>query len=110
MAIKNGCFESGLIHHSDRGVQYASNEFRALLKTNKIQCIMSRKGDCWDNAVAESFFHTLKVELIHGKTYNTRQEAKTAIFEYIEGFYNRQRRHSYLGYLSPDEYEKKNVA
>jgi putative transposase len=110
MAIKNGCFESGLIHHSDRGVQYASNEFRTLLKTNEIQCRMSRKGDCWDNAVAESFFHTLKVELIHGKTYNTRQEAKMAIFEYIEVFYNRQRRHSYLGYLSPDEYEKKNVA
>ena len=110
MAIKNGCLKSGLIHHSDRGVQYASNEFRTLLKTNEIQCSMSRKGDCWDNAVAESFFHTLKVELIHGKTYNTRQEAKTAIFEYIEVFYNRQRRHSYLGYLSPDEYEKKNVA
>ena len=110
MGIKNGCFESGLIHHSDRGVQYASNEFQALLKTKEIQCSMSRKGDCWDNAVAESFFHTLKVELIHGKTYNTRQEAKTAIFEYIEVFYNRQRRHSYLGYLSPDEYEKKNVA
>ena len=110
MAIKNGGLKSGLIHHSDRGVQYASNEFRALLKTNKIQCSMSRKGDCWDNAVAESFFHTLKVELIHGKTYNTRQEAKTAIFEYIEVFYNRQRRHSYLGYLSPVDFEKKNVA
>ena len=94
MAIKNGCFESGLIHHSDRGVQYASNEFRALLNNYGIECSMSRKGDCWDNAVAESFFHTLKVELIHGKTYITRQEAKTAIFEYIEGFYNRQRRHS----------------
>jgi putative transposase len=110
MAIKNGCVESGLIHHSDRGVQYASNEFQTLLKANEIRCSMSRKGDCWDNVVAESFFHTLKVELIHGKTYNTRQEAKTAIFEYIEVFYNRQRRHSYLGYLSPDEYEKKNVA
>ena len=110
MAIKNGCFESGLIHHSDRGVQYASNEFRALLKTNEIQCSMSRKGDCWDNAVAESFFHTLKVGLIHGKTYNTRQEAKMAIFEYIEGFYNRQRRHSYLAYLSPEDFEKKNAA
>jgi putative transposase len=110
MAIKNGYFESGLIHHSNRGVQYASNECRALLKTNEIQCSMSRKGDCWDKAVAESFFHTLKVELIHGKTYNTRQKAKTAIFEYIEVFYNRQRRHSYLGYLSPDEYEKRNVA
>ena len=110
MAIKNGGLKSGLIHHSDRGVQYASNEFQALLKTNGIQCSMSRKGDCWDNAVAESFFHTLKVELIHGKTYNTRQQAKTAIFEYIEGFYNRQRRHSYLGYLSPEDFEKKNVA
>ena len=106
MAIKNGCFESGLIHHSDRVVQYASNEFRALLKTNEIQCSMSRKGDCWDNAVAESFFHTLKVELIHGETYNTRQEAKTAIFEYIEGFNNRQRRHSHLGYLSPVKFEE----
>ena len=94
VAIKNGCFESGLIHHSDRGVQYASNEFRALLKNYGIECSMSRKGDCWDNAVAESFFHTLKVELINGKTCKTRQEAKTAIFEYIEGFYNRQRRHS----------------
>lgn len=110
MAVKNGCLESGLIHHSDRGVQYASNEFQVLLKTHGIQCSMSRKGDCWDNAVAESFFHTLKVELIHGKIYNTRQEAKTAIFEYIEGFYNRQRRHSYLGYLSPVDFEKKNAA
>ena len=110
MAIKNGYFESGLIHHSDRGVQYASNEFRALLKNYGIECSMSRKGDCWDNAVAESFFHTLKVELINGKTYKTRQEAKTAIFEYIEGSYNRQRRHSYLGYLSPEDFEKKNAA
>ena len=67
MPIKNGCFEPGLIHHSDRGVQYASNEFQTLLKANEIRCSMSRKGDCWDNAVAESFFHTLKVELIHGK-------------------------------------------
>jgi putative transposase len=109
-AIKNGCFKSGLIHHSDREVQYATNEFRALLKTNEIQYSMSRIEDCQNNAVAESFFHTLKEELIHGKTYNTRQEAKTAIFEYIEEFYNRQRRHSYLGYLSPEDFEKKNVA
>jgi putative transposase len=92
------------------GVQYASNKFQALLKANRILCSMSRKGDCWDNAVAESFFHTLKVELIHGKTYNTRQTTKMAIFEYIEGFYNRQRRHSYLGYLSPVDFEKKNAA
>jgi putative transposase len=110
MAIKNEHPKPGLIHHSDRGVQYASNEFQALLKANTIQCSMSRKGDCWDNAVAESFFHTLKVELIHGKLYNTRQEAKMAIFEYIEVFYNRQRRHSYLGYLSPVDFEKQNAA
>ena len=107
MAIKNVCLKLGLIHHSDRGVQYASNESQELLKTNGIQCSMSPKGDRWDNAVAESFFHTLKVELIYGKTYNTRQEAKTAIFQYIEGFYNRQRRHSYL---SPEDFEKKYAA
>ena len=71
---------------------------------------MSRKGDCWDNSVAESFLNTLKLVLIHGKTYDIRHESKTAIFEYIEEFYNRQHLHSYLGYLSPDEYEKKNVA
>jgi len=110
MAIKNGCLESGLIHHSDRGVQYASNEFRGLLKAHAIQCSMSRKGNCWDNAVAESFFHTLKVELIHGKIYDTRQEAKTDIFDYIEIFYNRQCHHSYLGHLSPVDFEKKNAA
>jgi len=110
MAITNGRPRPGMIHHSDQGVQYASNEFQALLKTYGIQTSMSRKGDCWDNAVAESFFHTLKVELIAGKIYNTRQKAKTAIFDYIEIFYNRQRRHSYLGYLSPVDFEKKNVA
>ena len=110
MAIRNGRLESELIHHSDRGVQYASNEFQALLKAHAIQCSMSRKGDCWDNAVAESFFHTLKVESIHGNFYDTRQEAKTDIFDYIEIFYNRQRRHSYLGYLSPVDFEEKNAA
>jgi putative transposase len=106
MAIKSGGLKSGLIHHSDRGVQYANNEFQALLKTNGIQCSMSRKGGCWNNAVVAIFFQTLKVELTHGKTYSIRQEVKTAIFEYIEVFYNRQRRHSYLGYLSPAEFEK----
>ena len=110
MAVKSGFLGSELIHHSDRGVQYASNEFQDLLKAQAIRCSMSRKGDCWDNAVAESFFHTLKVELIHGKLYDTRQEAKAAIFEYIEVFYNRERRHSYLGYLSPADFEKKNAA
>jgi putative transposase len=110
MAVKNGCLKPGLIHHSNRGSQYASNEMQALLKTYEIQRSMSRKGDCWDNTLAESFFHTLKVELNHGKTYNTRQEAKTAVFEYIERFYNRKRRHSYLSYLSPEDFEKKNTA
>jgi putative transposase len=72
MAIKNEHMKPGLIHHSGRGVKYASNELQALLKDHEIRCSMSRKGDCWDNAVAESFFHTLKVELIHGEIYNTR--------------------------------------
>ena len=99
-----------VILHSDQGSQYSSYDYTKLAKEYNITLSMSRRGNCYDNAVAESFFHTLKVELIHGKTYITRQEAKTAIFEYIEGFYNRQRRHSYLGYLSPDEYEKKNAA
>ena len=110
MAIKNGTLKPGLIHHSDRGVQYACQDFQALLEANCIECSMSRKGDCWDNAVAESFFHTLKVELIHDRNYKTRQEAKKDIFEYIEVFYNRQRRHSYLGYLSPVEFERKAYA
>jgi len=110
MAIKNGTLKPGLIHHSDRGVQYACQDFQALLEAHAIECSMSRKGDCWDNAVAESFFHTLKVELIHGRNYKTRQEAKKDIFEYIEVFYNRQRRHSYLGYLSPVEFERKAYA
>jgi putative transposase len=110
MTMKNVGLKSRLIHHSGREIQYACNEFQALLKTNEIQYSMSRKGDCWDNVVAESFFHTLKVELIHGKTYNTPQEAKTAIFEYIEGFYNRQRCHSHFGYLSPQDFEKNNAA
>ena len=106
MAIRNGNVKPGLIHHSDRGVQYACNDFQALLNVHGIVCSMSRKGDCWDNAVAESFFHTLKVELVHDRNYKTRQEAKKDIFEYIEVFYNRQRRHSHLGYLSPVEFEQ----
>lgn len=110
MAIRNGHRKPGLIHHSDQGIQYASREFQTLLKACGIRCSMSRKGDCWDNAVAESFFHTLKVELVRGKLYDTRQEARTAIFDYIEVFYNRQRRHSHLGYLSPVDFEKKNAA
>lgn len=110
MAIKNGTLKPGLVHHSDRGVQYACNDFQSLLKAHGIECSMSRKGDCWDNAVAESFFRTLKVELTHNRRYKTRQEAQADIFEYIEVFYNRQRRHSYLGYQSPVEFEKTNFA
>ena len=97
----------GLICHTDRGSQYAGNDFKAILAQNEFVGSMSRKGDCWDNAVAESFFHTLKVELIHRMKFRTRDEAKRRIFEYVEMYYNRKRAHSTLGYLSPFEYERK---
>ncbi len=97
--------KKGLILHSDRGSQYAGNDFKAVLSQNEFIGSMSRKGNCWDNAVAESFFHTLKVELIHRTKFKTRDEAKIKIFEYIEMYYNRKRAHSTLGYLSPFEYE-----
>ena len=96
----------GLLHHSDRGVQYASNDYQALLTIHGFVCSMSRKGDCWDNAVAESFFHTLKTELVHHQDYETRREAKQEIFEFMEVFYNRRRLHSSLGYKSPAEFER----
>ena len=86
------------------GSTYASGHYRQLLKENQMLCSMSRKGECHDNAVAESFFGTLKTELVDDD-YRTRQEARQSLFEYIEVFYNRQRRHSYLGYVSPTEYE-----
>ena len=98
--------QAGLIHHSDRGSQYASGDYQALLKKNEIIPSMSRKGDCWDNAVAESFFHTLKVEKINRFRFKTRDEAKREIFKYIETYYNRKRMHSSLGYKSPFDYEK----
>ena len=110
IVIQSGSLIPGLIHHSDREIQYASNEFQAMLRTYGLQCNMSRKRNCWDNAVAESLFHTLKVELVHDKIYNTRQQARTAIFEYINVFCSRQRRHSYLGYLSPRDFKKKNAS
>jgi len=94
-----------LLHHSDRGVQYACADYQRLLAERGITCSMSRKGNCWDNAVVESFFHTLKVELIHQRRYLTREEARQDIFEWIEVFYNRQRRHSTLGYRSPAQFE-----
>ena len=99
--------QSGLIHHSDRGSQYASGDYQALLKEHKITPSMSRKGDCWDNAVAESFLHTLKVEMINRYRFKTRDEAKVRIFKYVEMYYNWKRMHSSLGYCSPFEYEKR---
>lgn len=94
-----------LLHHSDRGVQYACGEYRSLLQRHGLEASMNRTGNCYDNAVVESFFGTLKKELIHHETYPTRSAAQQALFEYIEVFYNRQRRHSTLGYLSPNQYE-----
>lgn len=100
---------AGLVVHSDRGVQYASREFRDLLAKHKAVQSMSRKGDCWDNAVVESFFHSLKVEAIHGLDFVTRKEAEFEVFDYIERFYNKTRRHSYLGFLAPETFEKQKL-
>ena len=97
---------AGLIHHSDQGVQYASDEFQELLKSHKMLPSMSRKGNCYDNAMMESFFGTLKRECIDGQVYGTMAEARRAIFEYIEGWYNRMRLHSSLGYVSPAAFEE----
>lgn len=113
MAIKNRRPAEGLIHHgstelaevSDRGVQYACREYRGLLENHGIQCSMSAKGDCYDNAVAESFFRTDKTELVYQQEYPTRAQAKRSIFEYVEVFYNRKRSHSSLGYKSPVQFE-----
>ena len=96
----------GLIHHSDRGRQYASYAYQALLKDNGITASMSRPGNCYDNAYMESFFGTLKTELVHGQRYRHRQDARLSIFEYVMMFYNRRRRHSALGYKSPEQYEE----
>ena len=100
----------GLLHHSDRGSQYACHDYRAMLEQHGMICSMSRKGDCWDNAVSESFFKTLKVERVRDRDYWTREEAKSDIIDYIERFYNRKRRHSYLGYLSPVQFELREAA
>lgn len=101
-----GSSSSGLVAHSDRGSQYASDHYQRRLADERITCSMSRRGDCWDNAPMESFFASLKKELIHDEDYATRAQAKASIFEYIEAFYNRVRRHSSLGYVSPAEYER----
>lgn len=98
--------DKGLLVHSDRGRQYASYEYQRLLARHGIRCSMSRRGDCYDNAAMESFFSTLKKELLHHDQYRTRKQAKRAIFEYIECFYNNERLHSALGYVSPADYER----
>jgi transposase InsO family protein len=105
MAVRTRRPQAGLLHHSDRGVQYASGDYQKLLRDNGIDCSMSRRGDCWDNAVAESFFSTFKAELVHREDLLSRGQTRALVFDYIEGFYNRCRRHSSLGYLSPAEYE-----
>lgn len=97
--------DKGLIVHSDRGSQYASNEYKQLLKENGFLGSMSRKGDCWDNAVAESFFGTLKQERVQWRNYRTRYEAQQDVLQYISMWYNARRMHSYLGYVSPNQYE-----
>ena len=105
MALRQRSPGSELLHHSDRGSQYASGAYQALLEKHGIVCSMSRKGNCYDNAAMESFFATLKKELIHQQDYETRCEARRCLFEYVEVFYNGERRHSALGYVSPRQYE-----
>ena len=110
MAVKSRQPKPGLIHHTDQGVQYKSSEYRAILNAHDMIQSMSRKGNCHDNAVAESFFSHLKNELIYHRDFADRDEARSAIFDYIEVFYNRQRLHQTLGYKSPIDYEMMNVA
>ena len=107
MAVHSRPALLGLLHHSDRGSQYAGDAYQQLLIDQQIQVSMSRTGNCYDNAPMESFFSTLKCEHVHFQNYQTRQEAQTDIFAYIVGFYNQQRRHSSLGYVSPDEFERR---
>lgn len=105
MALLHRCPGKGLLHHSDRGVQYASDRFQMLLDRYELVGSMSRKGNCWDNACKESFFGKLKCEWIQGRIYKTRREAEQDVFWYIEVFYNRMRRHASLGYVSPADFE-----
>jgi len=110
MALWRRGFPTGVLVHSDRGSQYCSNDYQRLIRDHRLICSISAKGDCWDNAVAESFFHTLKVELIRDERFATREQMRQAVFEYIEVDYNRYRRHSAIGYLSPMAFEAKQVA
>jgi transposase InsO family protein len=105
MALERRQPGSGVMHHSDRGVQYACEEYRSLLKKHGLVCSMSRTGNCYDNAVMESFWSTMKLECVYRQAYQTRQAARQSMFEYIEMFYNRKRRHSSLGYISPEAFE-----
>jgi transposase InsO family protein len=105
MAVRRRKPQAGLMHHSDRGCQYTSVEYRDVLSELGVTVSMSRKGNCWDNAVAESFFATLKTELVYGRAWPTRLQLRAAVFEYIEVFYNRQRLHSSVGYRTPAQVE-----
>ncbi len=105
MALRSRRPGGGLVHHSDRGVQYASVDYRRMLQSHDICVSMSRAGDCYDNAMMESFWGTLKTELVHHRDYRTRAEARQSIFRYIECWYNRRRRHSAIGYKSPEQFE-----
>ena len=106
MALFRRHFPKGTIIHSDRGSQYCSKRYQRLIKNNGLRCSMGRKANCYDNAAMESFFHTLKVELVHRERYATRRTAKSKIFEYIETYYNRQRKHSAIGYKIPMQFEQ----
>jgi len=105
MALKGRCPSAGLIHHSDRGCQYASHSYREALQDSGVTASMSRRGNCYDNAVIESFWHSLKVEMVHRRVFATRSQAESDIFEYIEVFYNRIRLHSSIGYQTPDSFD-----
>lgn len=105
MAIRTRKPKAGLIAHSDRGSQYCSKDYQKLLKDNKIECSMSKKGDCYDNACAETFFHSFKVEWIYDEEFVSHEVCRASVIEYIEIFYNQQRLHSYLGYKTPCEFE-----
>ena len=110
MAVQRRRPTPGLLHHSDQGSQYTSGLFQAALSRHQFRCSMNGVGACWDNAVVESFFETIKRELVEGTVYQTRDEARQAIFEYVEVYYNRKRRHSTLGYLTPAEAERQATA
>lgn len=110
MAMLNRSFNRGLIFHSDQGIQYASNAFSEELKNHGVRQSMSRKGNCWDNAVAENFFKILKSELVKHENFHTILEAKNGVFEFVEIWYNRRRKHSYLGYKTPEQYGKINYS